>query len=101
VQRGEVYEYIPVLARAGQSRLRLIISAAGINEADYPVVLGLQVLERDPGGLLSIRLADLGWASVLTIEVVLRSRRLGALVLTATDEERESVSAALRAAQDL
>jgi mRNA-degrading endonuclease toxin of MazEF toxin-antitoxin module len=100
VVRGEVYEYIPVLPRAGQSRLRLIISAAGINEADHPVVLGLQVLERDPGGLLSIRLAHLGWASVLTIEAVLRSR-LGNLVYTATDEEMESVSAALRVAQDL
>jgi hypothetical protein len=28
--------------------MRLIISAAGINEADHPVVLGLQVLDRDP-----------------------------------------------------
>jgi hypothetical protein len=46
VQRGEVYEYIPVIPRPGQSRLRLIISAAGINEADHPVVLGLRVLER-------------------------------------------------------
>ena len=100
VHRGEVYEYIPVIPRAGQSRMRLIISAAGINEADHPVVLGLQVLDRDPGGLLSIRLAHLGWASVLTIEAVLRSR-LGNLIYTATDDEMESVSAALRAAQDL
>jgi hypothetical protein len=49
VHRGEVYEYIPVIPRAEQSRMRLIISAAGINEADHPVVLGLQVLDRDPG----------------------------------------------------
>jgi mRNA-degrading endonuclease toxin of MazEF toxin-antitoxin module len=100
VQRGEVYEYIPVIARPGQSRMRLIISAAGINEADQPVVLGLQVLDHDPGGLLSIPLAHLGWASVLTIEAVLRSR-LGNLIYTATDDEMEPVSAALRAAQDL
>ncbi|MBV9161110.1 MAG: hypothetical protein JO309_07780 [Pseudonocardiales bacterium] len=100
MQRGEVYEYIPVIPRPGQSRMRLIISAAGINEADHPVVLGLQVLDRDPGGLLSIRLAHLGWASVLTIEAVLRSR-LGNLIYTATGEEMEAVSVALRAAQDL
>jgi hypothetical protein len=37
---------------------------------------------------------------VLTIEAVLRSR-LGNLIYTATDDEMESVSAALRAAQDL
>lgn len=80
--------------------MRLIISAQGINEADYPVVLGLQVLDRDPGGLLSIRLAHLGWVSVLTIEAVLRSR-LGNLIYTSTAEEMESVSSALRAAQDL
>lgn len=57
--------------------MRLIISAQGINDAEHPVVLGLQVLDRDPGGLLSIRLGPLGWASVLTIEAVLRGR-LGA-----------------------
>ena len=100
MQRGEVYEYIPVIPRPGQSRMRLIISAQGINEADHPVVLGLQVLDRDSGGLLSIRLAHLGWASVLTIEAVLKSR-LGNLVYTATEDEMNSVSIALPAAQDL
>lgn len=100
MHRGEVYEYLPVIPRPGQSRMRLIISAQGINEADHPVVLGLQVLDRDPGGLLSIRLAHLGWASVLTIEAVLKSR-LGNLVYTTTEEEMDSVSTALRAAQDL
>lgn len=80
--------------------MRLIISAQGINDAEHPVVLGLQVLDRDPGGLLSIRLGTLGWASVLTIEAVLRSR-LGALLYTATEDEMTAVSTALRAAQDL
>ena len=100
MQRGEVYEYVPVVPRPGQSRMRLIISAQGINDAEHPVVLGLQVLDRDPGGLLSIRLGTLGWASVLTIEAVLRSR-LGALIYTTTEDEMEAVSTALRAAQDL
>jgi mRNA-degrading endonuclease toxin of MazEF toxin-antitoxin module len=100
VQRGEVYEYLPVLARPGQSRMRLIISSQSINDADHPVVLGLQVLERDPGGLLSVRIGELGWAPVLTIEAVLR-RRLGSFIATATDEEMEAISTVLRVAQDL
>ncbi len=100
MQRGEVYAYLPVVSRPGQSCLRLIISAQGVNEAYHPVVLGLQVLDRDPGGLLSIRLTNLGWASVFTIEAVVRSR-LGDLVATISDDEMESVSTALRAAQNL
>lgn len=100
MRRGEVYEYRPVIERPGQSRARLIVSSEAVNEADHPVVLGLQVLDRDPGGLLSIGLGELGWASVLTIEAVLR-RRLGGLLYRATEEEIDAVAVALRAAQDL
>lgn len=100
MRRGEVYEYVPVLPRPGQSRARLIISSQGVNDAEHPAVLGLHVLDRDPGGLLSISVGDLGWASVMTIEAVLRSR-LGALIYTCTDDELDTVSNALRAAQDL
>lgn len=100
MQRGEVYQYLPVLPRPGQSRARLIISGQGVNAADHPVVLGLQVLDRDPGGLLSIGIGELGWASVLTIEAVLRGR-LGDRLYRATQEEMDAVSIALRAAQDL
>lgn len=100
MQRGEVYEYVPVVPRPGQSRARLIISGQGVNDADHPVVLGLQVLDRDPGGLLSVRIGEMGWASVLTIEAVLR-RRLGDLLHRCTEEEMDAVSVALRAAQDL
>lgn len=100
MQRGEIYEYVPVLTREGQSRLRLIISSQSINDADHPVVLGLQLVERDPGGLLNVRIGELGWAPVLTIEAVLR-RRLGALIGVATDEEMDAVATVLRVAQDL
>lgn len=65
VQRRGVYEYIPVLARPGQSRMRLIVSGSTVNDTEHPVVLGLQVVERDPGGLL-VRIGKLGWAPVLT-----------------------------------
>lgn len=91
---------MPVVPRPGQSRARLIISSQGVNDAEYPVVLGLQVVDRDPGGLLSVRIDELGWASVLTIEAVLRSR-LGGVLHRCTEEEMDAVSVALRAAQDL
>ncbi len=100
MQRGEVYEYVPVLARPGQSRMRLIISGSSINDAEHPVVLGLQVVDRDPGGLLNVGIGNLGWAPVLTIEAVLR-RRLGQVVGVATDEEMDAVATVLRVAQDL
>lgn len=100
MQRGEVYEYLPVLARPGQSRLRLIVSSQSVNDAEHPVVLGLQVVEHDPGGLLSVCIGEFGWAPVLTIEAVLR-RRLGSLVATATEEEMDAVSSVLRVVQDL
>ena len=80
--------------------MRLIISGSGVNDAEHPVVLGLQVLEHDPGGLLSVAVGQLGWASVLTIEAVLR-RRLGQLLYTISNDEMDAVSIALRAAQDL
>ncbi|MDQ2707641.1 MAG: hypothetical protein M3Z25_08400 [Actinomycetota bacterium] len=99
MQRGEVYQYLPVLPRPGQSRARLIIRPRRQRRGP-PVVLGLQVLDRDPGGLLSIGIGELGWASVLTIEAVLRGR-LGDRLYRATQEEMDAVSIALRAAQDL
>jgi hypothetical protein len=60
------------------------------------------VLERSPvgegraqrGEAISIRLADLGWASVRSIEAVLTSR-LGNLVSTTTEDGRGCVATAL------
>lgn len=89
-----------VLPRPGQSRARLIVSSQPVNDADHPAVIGLQVLDRDPGGLLSVSIGEHGWASVMTIEAVLRSR-LGDVIYTCTGDELEAVSNALRAAQDL
>jgi mRNA-degrading endonuclease toxin of MazEF toxin-antitoxin module len=101
VKRGEVWRYRPVLDRPGQSRLRLIVSADAINAAEgLPVVLGLHILDSDPGGLLAVHIAPHGWASALTIEAVVR-RRLVEPVATATAEAMELLDAALRAAQEL
>jgi mRNA-degrading endonuclease toxin of MazEF toxin-antitoxin module len=60
------------------------------------VVIGAQVLDRDPGGLLSVHLDAHGWLSLLTIEPVLRSR-LDEHVGTATPDEMAAVEVALGA----
>jgi len=47
VHRGEIWTYRPALPRPGQSLLRLILSAEGINQTtELPVVIGVQVLDR-------------------------------------------------------
>lgn len=100
MRRGEVYEYTPVIERPGQSRARLIVSSQDVNDApDSRIALGLHIIDRDPG-LLGVRVGELGWASVLTFEAVLR-RRLGSLLYTATPAELDALDAVLRAAIDL
>ncbi len=101
MRRGEVWRYEPVLQRPGQSTLRLIVSADAVNTVEsLPVVLGLHILDSDPGGLLAVHIKPYGWASALTIEAILR-RRLVERVHTATPDVLERVDAALRAAQEL
>jgi len=101
VRRGEVYAYEPVLSRPRQSTKRLIVSADAINAVDeLSTVLTLHLNDEDPGGLLSVRIAEHGWASVLTIGESLR-RRMGERIGIATPDEMERVDSALRAALDL
>lgn len=101
MQRGEIWAYRPALSRPGQSLLRLILSAEGVNQNPaLPVVIGAQVLDRDPGGLLSVQLHAHGWLSLLTIEAVLRSR-LDEHVGTATLNEMAAIEVALAAMLDM
>jgi mRNA-degrading endonuclease toxin of MazEF toxin-antitoxin module len=100
VRRGEIWQYRPVLERPGQSLLRLIVSADAVNESDGATVLGVHLVDRDPQSLLAPQVGAHGFANVMTIEAVLRSR-LDARLGLATPEEMEQVSNALRAAQDL
>lgn len=101
MQRGEIWAYRPALPRPGQSLLRLILSAEGVNQnTALPVVIGAHILDRDPGGLLSVRIGSLGWLSLLTIEAVLRSR-LDEHVGSASAEEMAAVEVALAAMLDL
>lgn len=100
LRRGAVHHYTPVLQRPGQSLSRLIVSADPLNESPLPVVLGLQVVDRDPASLLSVRLEGHGWAVITTIEQVVRSRLAEPAGVISPDEQR-AVDDALRAALDL
>lgn len=101
MQRGEVREYANFLQRERAARYRLIVSAGPItSNDDLPVVLALHVFDDDRGGLLNVRVGEIGWASVLAPEASLRSR-MGNVVHVLTEQEQHSVDAALRAALDL
>ncbi|MGQ0719605.1 MAG: hypothetical protein ACT4NP_20275 [Pseudonocardiales bacterium] len=63
-------------------------------------MLGLQVVDRDPGSLLSVRLEGHGWAITTTIEQVIKSRLDGPSGVISPDEQ-QAVDNALRAALDL
>jgi mRNA-degrading endonuclease toxin of MazEF toxin-antitoxin module len=95
--RGEVWRYDPVLARAGHSTLRLVVSTDLINsDADIPVVYAAQVVDQD-AGMLSTAIGGHGWALMTAIERPIK-RRLVERVGTATAEEMEQVAALLRIA---
>jgi mRNA-degrading endonuclease toxin of MazEF toxin-antitoxin module len=101
VRRGEVWRYEPVVARAGHSTLRLVVSADVINADDrLPTVYVLQVVETDPGSLLAVRIGGLGWAFALLLDRPVR-KRLTEQVGIATVEEMEQVDTALRATFEL
>ena len=100
MQRVNLFVYVPVITRPGISILRLIVSSDTINNSEIPWVLGVHLLESDPGSLLAPRIGDHGWAVVTTIERVMRSR-LGEQTGVATPEELHQVDIALRAALGL
>ena len=86
-----------MLERPGQSLLRIVLSADGFNRDESRVqVMGAHVLDRDPGGLLSVRVEPHGWVVLTTVEAVMR-RRLGERVGAATPDELAAVMAAFRA----
>lgn len=101
MRRGDIWRYEPVVARPGQSNLRLIVSADAINgNDDLPVVLAVQLVDADPGSLLAVPVGQHGWARALSIEPVTR-RRLVERLDTADADTMEQVSSALRAVQEL
>lgn len=101
MRRGEIWRYQPVMAREGQSTLRLIVAADAVAGDDrVATVYAAQVVTPDPGGLLAVQLDGHGWAYLLKIERALRSR-LVEQVGAASEEEMGQVDAALRAVFDL
>ena len=92
MRRGDLYRYEPVMARAGQSTTRLIVSADAVNANDeLPTVYAMHVVDSDPGSLLAVRVAELGWAFALEIDRPPR-RRLVEHLGRATPEELEQVA---------
>lgn len=101
MRRGEIWRYDPVIRRAGQSSLRLVVSADAINANDaLPAVYGMHVVGDDPGSLLAVRLDPHGWAFALEIDRPLR-RRLVERVGVAGADVMEQVDNAIRAAHDV
>ena len=99
-RRGEVWSYSPVLPRPGQSLLRLLVSADGLNDSPLPVLIGLQVVDTDPENLLAVALEGHGWAVTTSIEPVMR-RRLTERVGVIGPQEQDAVDQALKAALEL
>lgn len=101
MRRGEIWRHDAVIRRAGQSDLRLVVSADAINtNGALPAVYGMHVVSGDPGSLLAVRLDPHGWAFALEIDRPLR-RRLVERVGVAGAEEMEQVDTAIRAAFDV
>ena len=101
MRRGEIHRYQPVIQREGQSNLRLVVSDDAINTNDQiPTVFAMHVVADDPGGLLAVRVGELGWAFALEIDRPLR-RRLVEKLGEATPEEMEAIDNALRATFNL
>lgn len=101
MRRGEIWRYEPVIARAGQSTTRLVVSADSINRnASIPVVYVMHVVDSDPVSLLAVRVGEHGWALATEIDRPVR-KRLSEKLGDATAEEMEQVDNALRAVFDL
>ena len=96
MRRGEIWAYQPVIERPGQSRLRLIVSVNEINDSDLPFCLGIQIRDRDPGGMFVVRIEPHGWANTVTAEMVMR-RRLVEQIGEVSAGEMESVEVAIAA----
>jgi mRNA-degrading endonuclease toxin of MazEF toxin-antitoxin module len=85
------------MARAGQSTVRLIVSADAVNTNDaLPTVYAMHIVDSDPGSLLAVRVGEFGWAFAMEIDRPPR-RRLVDHLGRATPEELEQVDDAIRA----
>ena len=96
MQRGEVRRHQNIIQREGAADFRLIVASTPIAGDDgLATVMTLLVFDDDPGGLLSVRCGDVGFASALRPEATVR-RRLGEVVHVLTEEERQALDAAMQ-----
>jgi mRNA-degrading endonuclease toxin of MazEF toxin-antitoxin module len=101
VRRGELWRYEPVIARAGQSTTRLVVSADSVNRSEaLPVVYVMHVVDSDPASLLAVGIGEHGWALATEIDRPIR-KRLTEKLGEATTAEMEQVDTALRAVFEL
>lgn len=101
MRRGEIWRFEPVLLRAGESTIRLIVSADALNVSDaIPWAYTIKVISEDPRSLLGVHLSGHGWAMASGVERP-PSRRLVEKLGETTPAEMEQVDAALRAVFDL
>ena len=101
MRRGEIWRYEPVIARAGQSTTRLIVSVDSINSNEaLPVVYVMHIVDSDPQSLLAVRIGQHGWALATEIDRPVR-KRLTEQLGEATPAEMEQIDSALRAVFDV
>lgn len=98
MNRGEFWRYEP----KGSPRQRdvLIVSADGINASTRRWIYGLDVVDQDPGDILTVRLDDHRWADGTTLSRLWRdwlTEPLGSV----SGEALEAIDAMLRGALDL
>jgi mRNA-degrading endonuclease toxin of MazEF toxin-antitoxin module len=99
VQRGEVWRYDAKGPRG--DRLVVIVSGSGINADDRrPWLIGIEVVDQDPGDLLAVPLPEGTWADASTLVRVFR-RWLVEPIETLDAATVERIDVALRAALDL
>jgi mRNA-degrading endonuclease toxin of MazEF toxin-antitoxin module len=97
VRRGEIWTYLPVLQRAGQSLHRLVLTPDDYNAQSARVtVLTAHVVDVDPGDQIAVRVDDIGWATLGLLEATPK-RRLAEKVGEATPEQMTSVARVLGA----
>ncbi len=97
MRRGDLYRYDPVMARPGQSTVRLVESSDAVNtNTALPAVYAMHVVDSDPGSLLAVKISDAGWAFALEIDRVPR-RRLVEHLGRASSDELDQIDNALRA----
>lgn len=98
LRRGDVHRHTNYLQREGAANHRLIVSSSPVAADDeLATVLSTHVYDTDKGGLLSVRVGEVGYASAMNLETTIRSR-LGEVVHRCSPEELESIDTALRAA---